>query len=174
MTINDRFTRGWVAGTCGGLIGAILSFLSHYMSITALRLSDWSAILIYGRVPPFSMAEQLYAIIVLAGTTGIIGIIFAYMLPLITEENVYFKGWIFFLMPWWLIYLLTALFKTPGTLNLSLLTAVSNGVVISITGLTAVYSYLLLDPNRQPIHSYGLAQPAVKRMGSQDYESDEN
>jgi hypothetical protein len=116
------------------------------MGISKLRLSDWSAILIYGRVPPFSLADQLYAFIVLAGSMGVIGIIFAFLLPLLTEENIYFKGWIIFLIPWWIVYLLTALAKTEGTLNLSVMTAFSNGIATSIIGLATVYCYRLLQP----------------------------
>jgi hypothetical protein len=145
MTIRDRFTRGWVAGTCGGLLGGIFSFLPYYMGISTLRLSDWSAILIFGRVPPFSLTEQVYALIVLAGSIGVVGIIFTYLLLLFTEENIYLKGWIIFLIPWWILYLLTALAKTEGTLNLSLMTTFSNGISTSIIGLGTVYSYRLLD-----------------------------
>lgn len=179
MTIKDRFTRGWVAGACGGLLGGIWSFLAYNMGFTTLRLSDWSAILIYGRVPPFSLADQVYALIVLAGSTGLIGIIFAFLLPLLTEDNIYFKGWVIFLIPWWIIYLLTALAKTDGTLDLSVMTTFSNGIGTSITGLVAVYIYRLLDPKSSKImlRSSSLAQPAAKRMkikGYGDKDSDED
>jgi hypothetical protein len=146
ITIKDKFTRGWVSGTLGGFLGGIFSFIPYYMDISTLRLSDWSAILIFGRVPPFSLADQIYAVIVLAGSIGFIGIIFAFLIPLFKEENIYLKGWIIFLIPWWIIYLLTALAKTEGTLNLSLMTTLSDGIATSIIGLTAVYSYRLLEP----------------------------
>jgi hypothetical protein len=146
MIINDRFTRGWIAGTCGGIFGGILDFLPYYVGISKLRLSDWSAILIFGRIPPFSLADQVYGVMVLAGGMGVIGIIFAFLLPMITEEKIYFKGWIIFLVPWWIIYLLTALAETKGTLNLSVMTTFSNGIAITIIGLTTVYIYRLLEP----------------------------
>lgn len=147
MTINDRFTRGWVAGTFGGLVGGILGFLPYYIGISQMRFSDWSAILIFGRPQPFSLADQIYALIVAAGSTGTIGIIFALLIPVINEENIYFKGWIIFLIPWWMVYLLTGLAKTEGTLNLSVMTTLSDGIVTSIIGLVSVYCYKLLKPN---------------------------
>ena len=64
MTINDRFTRGWIAGALGSILGSIWSFLAYQVGFTTLRLSDWSAILIYGRIPPFSLADEVYATIV--------------------------------------------------------------------------------------------------------------
>jgi hypothetical protein len=146
MYIRDRFTRGWVAGACGGLLGGILGFLPYYIGISTMRLSDWSAILIFGREPPFSFVDQVYAVFVLALSTGTTGIIFAFLLLFITEENIYFKGWIIFLFPWWIIYLLTALAKTEGTLNLSVMTTFSDGISTTIIGLVAVYSYRLLEP----------------------------
>ncbi len=171
MTINDRFTRGWIAGVCGGFIGGTFGFLPKYMGISTMNLADWSAILIFGRTPPFSIADQVYAVIVLAGSTGIVGIIFAFLLPLITEENIYFKGWVIFLIPWWMIYLVTALARTEGTLDLSVMTTISNGIGASVSGLVAVYSYRLLDPQSSTAmnYSFGLAQPAAKRTEIQNY-----
>lgn len=145
MTINDRFTRGWVAGTCGGLLGGLFSFLPYCIGISTLSLTDWSAILMFGRVPPFSFFDQIYALVLLAGATGGIGIIFAFLLRKITEQNIYFKGWIIFLIPWGIIYLLTALFKTEGTLNLSVMTTLSDGVSTSVIGLASVCTYRLLE-----------------------------
>lgn len=152
LKINDRFTRGWVAGTCGGLLGGIIGFLPYYTGISTLRLTDWSAILVFGRVPPFSFFDQVYALSVLAGTTGLIGIVFAFLLPLITEQNIYLKGWIIFLIPWTILYLLTALAKTDGTLNLSALTTLSDGISTSIIGLASVYTYRLLEPKQKIDH----------------------
>jgi hypothetical protein len=144
MSISDRFTRGWVAGACGGLIGGIISLLPRYLVFNVLGISDWAAILIYGRLPPFSNIDIAYAIIIIAGSTGVIGIIFAYLLNLINEENIYFKGWIVFLVPWGLVYLLTALAQTDGTLNLPVMTSLFNGISISILGLVSVFAYRLI------------------------------
>ncbi|MFB6467888.1 hypothetical protein ACE38V_13955 [Cytobacillus sp. Hz8] len=146
MLISDKFTRGWVAGACGGLLGGILGFQPYYIGISSMRITDWSSILVLGRKPPFSLTDQLYGLFVLAWSTGCVGIIFAFLLPLLTEKNIYFKGWIIFLIPWWLIYLLTALAKIEGTLNLSVMTALTNGISTSIMGLTAVYCYRLFGP----------------------------
>jgi hypothetical protein len=146
MVINDKFTRGWVSGTLGGLAGGILGFLPYNIGISQMRFSDWSAILIFGRPQPFSLADNVYSVIVVAGSTGVIGIIFAFLIPVINEENIYFKGWIIFLIPWWMLYLLTALAKTEGTVKLSVMTTVSDGIVTSIIGIVSVYIYRLLKP----------------------------
>ena len=149
MIRNDKFTRGWVAGACGGLFGGLIGFIPYYIGISSLRLADWFAILIFGRSSPFSFFDEIYALFVLAGSTGFAGILFAYLLPVLTGKNIYFKGWIFFLAPWWLIYLATALAQTQGTLNLSVMTTLSDGVATSIIGIAAVYVYRLLEPKRR-------------------------
>ncbi|MDF2672915.1 MAG: hypothetical protein K0R09_1180 [Clostridiales bacterium] len=146
MSINDRFTRGWVAGTLGGFIGGLLGFLSYTFGISQMRFTDWSAVLVFGRPQPFSLADQIYGLIVTAGSTGVIGIVFAFLIPVINKENIYFKGWIIFLIPWWTLYLVTALAKIEGLINLSVMTALSDGIVTSITGLVGVYFYRLLEP----------------------------
>ena len=147
MSISeDRFTRGWISGTCGGFIGAIFGLLFKYIGISKLCVSDWAAILIFGRTPPFSILDHLYAILILAGTVGVVGIIFAYLLPLINDENIYFKGLIIFTIPWWFIFLLSALAKLEGTLNLSVKTTLANGLSIAIMAFLAVYIYRRLEP----------------------------
>lgn len=143
---DDKFTRGWISGTCGGFLGGVFDFLFKYIGISALSMSEWSAILIYGRKPPFSLIDRLYALFILAGTIGVVGIIFAFLLPFISEKNIYFKGWIIYILPWWILFLLTALAKTEGTLNLNVATTLSTGISISIIGLSAVYIYGLLEP----------------------------
>ncbi|HEX9059599.1 MAG TPA: hypothetical protein VF941_05430 [Clostridia bacterium] len=42
MTVSDKFTRGWIAGTCGGFLGAIFSFIPYYIGFSTLRLSEQS------------------------------------------------------------------------------------------------------------------------------------
>lgn len=143
---DDKFTRGWISGTCGGLLGGIFDFLFKYTGISKLSISEWSAIMIFGRKPPFSLIDHLYALLILAGTVGVVGIIFAFLLPLIGEKNIYFKGWIIYIIPWWILFLLTALAKIEGTLNLSVATTLSTGISISIIGFSAVYIYGLLEP----------------------------
>ncbi|HEX3033445.1 MAG TPA: hypothetical protein VHS59_14635 [Bacillota bacterium] len=175
MKIRDRFTRGWVAGACGGLLGGLFSFLPYAMGLSTMRITDWSAIMSYGRVSPFSSADQAYALFVLAVSTGFIGIIFAYLLPLVTEDNLYFKGWTIYLVPWWMIYLLTGLAKTAGTVNLSVMTTLFDGIAVSIMGLGTVASYRLLDPkfSAKTVYSFGLPQPAAKPIGIKDGEEAE-
>ena len=85
MSISDRFTRGWIAGACGGLVGGISGFLPNYIGISSMRLSDWSAILIFGR-EQFSLVDQIYATFVLAGSMGVIGIIFALLSPCLLKK----------------------------------------------------------------------------------------
>jgi hypothetical protein len=100
LTISDRFTRGWASGHVWRFIRGLFGFLPYCIGISTLRLTDWSAILVFGCTPPFSFFDELYALGVLAGTAGGVGVLFAFLLPLITERNIYFKGWIIFLIPW--------------------------------------------------------------------------
>ena len=67
--------------------------------------------------------------------------------------------------------LIKALAKTEGTLNLSLVTTLTDGIGTSINGLVAVYSYRLLDTqsSKTLFRSSWLAQPAAKRMETKDY-----
>jgi len=163
--MEDRLYRGFVAGTIGGVVSNILSHLSYFLGFTALRLSDWAAILIFGHVPPFSLGEQIFAVFVQIGWSGAVGSVFAYFLVWVTNRKILFKAWMLGTTPFFVIYLLTALFQTPGTVPLPLNTVLSNYITSSIFGIVMGYSFKILDQaimqHRSSLEL--LARPAAKR-----------
>lgn len=72
--------------------------------------------------------------------------------------------------PYFVIYLLTALFQTPGTIPAPLNTALSNYITSSIFSIVMGYSFKVLDQatvrRRSPLEL--LAQPAAKRTGEDE------
>lgn len=165
--MEDRFYRGFVAGAIGGVAGTALSNLSYFLGFTALKLADWAAILIFGHVPPFALGEQLFATFIYIGWSGAVGSVFAYFLVWVTDRNLIFKAWVVGTTPYFIVYLLTALFQTPGTVPLPLATALSNYITSTVSAVVMGYGVKALDPaaarRRNPL---GLvAQPAAKRIG---------
>jgi hypothetical protein len=163
--MEDRLYRGFVAGVIGGVVSNILSHLSYFLGFTTLRLSDWAAILIFGHVPPFSLGEQIFAVFVQIGWSGAVGSVFAYFLVWVTNRKILFKAWMVGTTPFFVIYLLTALFQTPGTVPLPLNTVLSNYITSSIFSIVMGYSFKILDQAVMQHHSSLelLAHPAAKR-----------
>lgn len=163
--MEDRLYRGFMAGFIGGVVATALSHLSYFWGLTTLRLSDWAAILIFTHVPPFSFGEHLFSVFIHIGWCGAVGSLFAYFLVWVTSRKILFKGWVLGTTPYFVIYLLTSLFQTPGTVPVPLTTALSNYITSSIFGVVMGYSFKVLDQAIIQQHSplELLAQPAAKR-----------
>lgn len=162
--MEDRLYRGFVAGVIGGGVASGLSQLSYFLGITTLRLSDWAAILIFGHVPPFILGEHIFALFITIGWFGAVGSMFAYFLVWTTSRKIIFKAWMMGTTPFFVIYLLTALFQIPGTVPLPLYTALSNYITSSIFGIVMGYSFKVLDQAcaRNLSSMKLLAHPAAK------------
>ena len=162
--------RGFVAGAIGGAVATALSHLSYAAGFTTLRLSDWAALLIFAHTPPFSPEEQLFANFIHLGWCGAVGSVFAYFLVLVTSRHILFKGWMMGTTPYFVIYLLSTLFQTPGTAPLPFKTALSNYITSAIFSVVMAYSFKLLDEaveqRRSPLEL--LARPAAKRTDDEE------
>jgi hypothetical protein len=162
--MEDRLYRGFVAGVIGGVVSTALSHLSYFLGFTTLKLSDWAAILIFAHVPPFSLGEHIFSVFIHIGWSGAVGSVFAYFLVWVTSRKLLFKAWMLGTTPYFVIYLLTSLFQTPGTVPLPLSTALSNYITSSIFSVVMGYSFKVLDPaimqHRSPLEF--LAHPAAK------------
>lgn len=164
--MEDRLYRGFVAGVVGGIVASMLSHLSYFVEFTTLRLSDWAAILIFGHVPPFSLGENMFAVFIHIGWCGAVGSVFAYFLVWVTSRKILFKAWMLGTASFFIVYLLTSLFQTPGTVPVPLNTVLSNYITSSIFGVVMGYSFKVLDQATMEQHSSLelLAHPAAKRI----------
>lgn len=166
--MEDRTLRGFVAGVIGGVTATILGHLSYILGINTLRATDWTSILLYAHEPPFSIGEQLLALFILIGWCGAIGSMFAFFILRVTKRHILFKGWMLGTTPFFVIYLLTTLFRVQGTVPIPFSTALSNYITTSIFGVAMAYSFNALDlaitQNRSSLEL--LAHPATKPSDS--------
>lgn len=163
--MEDRLYRGFVAGVIGGVVGTAFSHLLYFLGFTTLRLPDWAAILIFAHTPPFSLGEQLFSNIIHVGWCGAVGSMFAYFLVWVGSSKILFKAWMLGTTPYFVIYLLTTLFQTPGTAPVPLQTGLSNYITSTTFSIVMGYSFKVLDQatvqHRSPLEL--LAHPAAKR-----------
>lgn len=144
MNLNDRLARGFISGIVAGFAMNIVSLVLYYVKFSNTRFLDWAAIAIYGH-KPHSFGEAIFAQIAQLVFVGVLGIIMAYLIPLLTSRNYLLRGWIFGTTVWFSLYGLILLFKLQETIKIALMTAVSDFIGASVYGLVLAESLKWLD-----------------------------
>lgn len=141
MTLKDRFTFGFYSGVVAGLIMNALNLISYYvLNIATLRYIDFMAIIIYGN-KPMNTFDSILALTIHLGFTGMCGVLYVYIVPLIRTQNHMFKGILFGLTIFLLTYSITFLFKVNDLIIIPPYTVASNVITASIYGLVLAILY---------------------------------
>lgn len=135
MEFADKLTRGFMAGTFGGIVMSILSYFSIKLDFAELHHIDWPALIIFGHQTT-NTVETIFALLIQLIFTGSLGIIFTYLVAqLFTSANYLFKGWLFGVMSWFTIYVIAFFTKIPELVPLDTGTAISDFISASVYGL---------------------------------------
>lgn len=90
---KDVFSRGFFAGISGGVAMLTWGLLSGaVLQIPHLRNVDWMAIMLFAHAPAFEPIEIIIAMVANLFFCGLLGIVFAYMIPLIKSEKSILKA----------------------------------------------------------------------------------
>jgi len=88
----DRFFRGFIAGVIGGLAMNTWSLVSfHILNFTDRRFLDWAAVILYGHLPN-TIFQAVYAQLIQLLWVGLLGIVFAFLIPTVTSRGYLIKG----------------------------------------------------------------------------------
>jgi hypothetical protein len=143
--LEDRLTRGFVAGLIGGTAMNLLNLISVYFCRFAKCLYlDWAAAMLYGHKAN-SLIEAIVALIAQVVFTGFLSIIFAHLIPAITSRNFWIKGWLFGILSWFLIYAVFILFKVPEFGHRPVESVISNFFTASVYGIIQAEALLYLE-----------------------------
>lgn len=135
MEVTDRLTRGFMAGVVGGVFMSILSYISIKLKFANLHHADWPAIILFGHQPT-NAVEAVFALLIQLIFVGFLGVIFTYLVTaLFTSTNYLFKGWLFGVISWFIIYVITFLAKIPELAPLDTGTAITDFIAGSVYGL---------------------------------------
>ncbi|MFZ5897940.1 MAG: YqhR family membrane protein [Bacillota bacterium] len=134
MIFRDRLVAGFTAGAVGGIAMNVFAQIAWFLHLTQVRYLDWAAVLLYGH-RPHGFGEAAFAQIVQIVFTGILGIAFAYLVPLISSRHYLFRGIVFGLTAWFLIYSMTLLYGLHTVVQLELLTVAVDFVGSVVFGL---------------------------------------
>lgn len=143
--MKDRFLRGLLAGVTGGIAMNALSYpLEQLIGAKRYLFIEWSAIMLFGdRIA--NTGEMIVALGAQLLWSGFLGILLAYLYPLISSRGYLLKGALFGFV---LCFFMTAI---PVLLNVrylqesSLATTIGNIVGALIWGMTTAYVLKYLD-----------------------------
>jgi Na+-transporting NADH:ubiquinone oxidoreductase subunit NqrB len=144
LNLNDRFTRGFLAGVLGGIVMSILDLISFALGIVELLYLDWAAVLTYG-YRPNTILETVVAQAGQLFFSGIMGIIFAYLITVVGSVNYLFKGCIYGLAIFFGSYAITLLFKVSPLIPIHVDTVLSNIVTSLVYGVVLAQSLHWLE-----------------------------
>ncbi len=144
IPIKDRFTRGFLAGAISGVPTFILTVIAYQLKWTSIRWAHFASILIYGHKDR-NLLEDIFATLITLFFTGLMGALFAYIIPQIKSSNYPFKGWVYGVTIWFVSYAVTLLFKVPEVATILLKSAFFNFLEASLWGLTLGYTLKWFD-----------------------------
>lgn len=144
--LNDRFTRGFIAGGITGIPIIIYNLLSQYFFET-IAYYDFAGTLIYGH-RPIMLQERILAFGGVIFFVALLGSVFAMLIPNLQSKNIILKGWVFGCTVWFFSYSVTVLFQIPGLSEIDFKSALSNFLGASLWGVLLAYTISILDKRK--------------------------
>lgn len=142
----DRFYRGLFAGVGAGIPMNLWSIIAHSAGFGRLRYLDWAGVIIYG-APPQTLAEMAYAQLIQLIWVGLLGVLFAYLVPVISAQGLLGKGMFFAMVSGLFIYAVPVLLQVPQLSTLDFATVLNNHIGGLIWAVVLVWILRRLEPN---------------------------
>ena len=142
--MKDRFMNGLIAGGIAGIFALLIDlFFIDILKFGELKFWDFSSILLFGHKPQ-SFWQTTFGIIGHIGFAAMGGVIFVYLIRLISSKYIYIKGVFFGLTIWFAAYTTTYMLKVPHLKDISFETSVADYFSSVIYGLTLTYVVIKL------------------------------
>ena len=140
----DRFTRGLIAGVVAAIIQTIVGYILFYLKFTELLWHNFASVMIYGR-EPLLFGERIFAEIGVWFFSGLMGILFSYLIATINSRNYLLKGVVFAETVWFGTFAITLLFKVDEFKVITFKTSIANFALAAIWGLLTAEILRRLD-----------------------------
>jgi len=135
--LQDRFTRGYLSGAAAGVVMAALNIAFFNLGWSKDRYLDMVAMLFWSDMPK-SLWEMGFAQVIHIAVDGLLGIVFAYLLPKLESGYLLLKGSTFGAATWFIIHAAGAFFHVPVLSESNSLTILMHLIASTIYGLLLV------------------------------------
>jgi len=148
LILQDRTTKGFIAGVIGGIAMNIVSYISYNLNIANLRFVDWPSIFVTGQSATNALLVMFFLLVQLV-FVGFLGIVFAYLVSKLTSTNYVFKGLLFGVLSWFAIYSLTYIANVPKLTPITMGTAVTDFIGALVYGFVLAETLNRLDTREE-------------------------
>ncbi|MBS4026654.1 MAG: hypothetical protein KGZ96_13450 [Clostridia bacterium] len=138
--MKDRVVAGLISGLIAGVAMNVIDWIGYILKLYDERLLDWAAVVTYGRLPN-NIAEIIFAQAGQIVFSGLLGILFAYIIPKLRSENYLLKGWIYGVVMNQSLYAFAIAFKLPDLTVHTFNATVSHLISASVYGLVLTYTF---------------------------------
>jgi len=141
----DRFFRGLVSGLVGGIAMNLWSLVSRFvLKWELLSFIEWAGVALFGDLPR-SHLQGAFALLMQLLWTGLLGVLFAFLVPVVTSRGYLIKGAFFGVITGFALYAVPILFQAPFLTKHSFATVFSNHMGGLLWGLATAQSLQWLD-----------------------------
>lgn len=176
MKIQDLSIRGFVAGVMGSIVEMVFTLMMYYSGISKYRFMDFAGIITFNHRPD-GILEMIIAEASVWIFCGVLAVGFVYLIKAISTRSIIFKGVIYGISSWFLIYGIVTIFRIDGLYPSDFPTSATHLLGGLIYGMSMAYSFIYLT-GRVNIEETGrvhthITQPAMKPL-DQDQEQSES
>jgi hypothetical protein len=142
--VNDRVTRGIIAGGVGFIVQNVYIFAAYMAGFTKIIYEDYTEMLFFSKLLPGIFPNFLGYVGHLVWDV-LLGIIFAYGIKYTSSRFYLLKGIVYGIFIWWIVNVICTLFRLPvfSTLSSRELGVYLIGALLF--GLVVAYTLKLLD-----------------------------
>lgn len=142
--MKDRFTNGFISGIIAGLVPWAFNWGTRALELNTVVWADFMGVFILGKRPD-AVVELAFLVGVQFGFLGILGGVFALILPHLSSRRHLFKGAVFGVAVWFILFSLPVLFRIGQLEAVPLKTAVSNLIGAILWGIALAFILKWID-----------------------------
>lgn len=147
ITIRDRFTKGLVAGIAGGIVMSAVDLIFTALGWVKSSYYDWGLSLIRGSTAE-TIFEAAIGVVIHLIFAAILGIVFAYMVLLISSRNYLIKGWFYGFFVWFSVHVIVNLFTFQPLRPIPISQILADFLTASIFGIVMAETLHRLSPEK--------------------------
>lgn len=142
--IDDRMTRGIIAGAVGAIVQDVYTFGARMAGFTKIEYEDFAEILFFSKPIP-GFFPSFFGLLGHLVWDIFLGIMFAYLIKYTSSRFYVLKGLVYGSFIWWMIKVACTLFRIPVLASMPSRQVGVYLIGAMLFGLVVAYTLKLLD-----------------------------